>query len=67
MTSLQVTGMYCEGCENRIQKMVGKIDGVSEVKADREAENVEFDFDGSSETLTAIKDKIDELGYEVAG
>ena len=67
MTSLQVTGMHCEGCENRIRKMVGKINGVSEVKADRNAGKVEFDFDGSSETLTAIKEKIDELGYEVAG
>lgn len=66
MTSLKVTGMHCEGCENRIQKMVGKIDGVSEVTADREAEKVVFDFDGSAETLTAIKEKIDELGYKVA-
>lgn len=65
MTSLKVTGMHCEGCENKIQKMVGKIEGISDVKADRKKETVIFDFDGSTQTLSAVKKKIDELGYEV--
>ncbi|HKK46471.1 MAG TPA: heavy-metal-associated domain-containing protein [Balneolaceae bacterium] len=65
MTSLKVTGMHCEGCENRIQKMLGKIDSVSDVKADREAEKVEFNYNGSAETMSAIESKIGELGYTV--
>lgn len=65
MTSLKVTGMHCEGCENRIQKVIEKIESVSNVKADREAEKVEFDFDGSADTITAVKSKINELGYKI--
>jgi len=67
MTSLKVTGMHCEGCENRIQKMVGKINSVSDINADREKETVEFNYDGSADTMDAIKSQIDDLGYNVEG
>jgi len=65
MTSLKVTGMHCEGCENSVQKTLQKIDSVSDVKADRKNEKVEFNFDGSTDTMNAIKSQIDELGYKV--
>lgn len=65
MTSLKVTGMQCEGCEDSVQNALGAIDNVSDVKADRQAETVEFNFDGSADTMATIKSKIDELGYEV--
>lgn len=67
MTSLKVTGMQCEGCEKSVQKALGKIDSVSDVKADREDEKVDFNFNGSEDTLNSIKAKIDELGYKVVG
>lgn len=31
---LNVEGMMCEGCENRIKNSVSKIDGVKKVEAD---------------------------------
>jgi copper chaperone len=62
---LKVTGMHCEGCENKIKKMLPRIDSVDEVKADRDAESVEFSYNGDADTLTAVKDKITDLGYEV--
>jgi len=62
---LKVTGMHCEGCENKIRKMLPRIDSVDNVKADRNAELVEFTFNGNEDTLTAVKDKIADLGYEV--
>ncbi|MGD8427318.1 MAG: heavy-metal-associated domain-containing protein [Balneolaceae bacterium] len=65
MASIKVSGMHCEGCENRIQKVIGKIESVTDVKADRNEETVAFNFDGTSETMNAIKSKIDELGYRV--
>jgi len=67
MISLKVTGMQCEGCEKSVQKALVKIDSVSEVNADREQEKVDFNFDGSEETMNLIKAKIDELGYKVVG
>jgi len=62
---LKVTGMHCEGCENKIRKMLPRIDSVDNVKADRNAELVEFTFNGNEDTLIAVKDKIADLGYEV--
>ena len=64
-TELNVKGMHCEGCEDRIKKMLPRIDSVSDVTADRNAEKVTFTSNGESETLNAVKDKIADLGYQV--
>lgn len=64
-TELHVTGMHCEGCENRIKKMLPRIDSVSDVSADRNAEKVEFTSNGNPDTINAVKEKIGELGYQV--
>ncbi|HKJ68926.1 MAG TPA: heavy-metal-associated domain-containing protein [bacterium] len=64
-TTLKVTGMHCEGCENKIQKVVGRIDSVHSVTADRTEEMVELDLDESPELLTTIKTRITDLGYTV--
>lgn len=64
-TELNVKGMHCEGCENRIKKMLPRIDSVGDVTADRNAEKVEFTSNGDPQTLKEVKDKITELGYEV--
>lgn len=64
-TTLKVTGMHCEGCENKIKKMLPRIESVENVTADREAEQVTFDSNGNNDTLNAVKTKIDDLGYQV--
>ena len=64
-TELHVRGMHCEGCENRIKRMLPRIDSVSDVNADRNAEKVEFTSNGEPDTITAVKEKIGELGYQV--
>ncbi|KAJ1626189.1 MerTP family mercury permease [Pavlovales sp. CCMP2436] len=37
---LTVEGMMCGGCENSIEKVVGAMNGVQNVKADHEADKV---------------------------
>lgn len=64
-TTLKVTGMHCEGCENKIQKVVGRLDSVQNVQADRSAEQVDLEYSGSDEVLAAVKSKIADLGYQV--
>jgi len=65
-TTLHVTGMHCEGCENKVQKVLGRLENVSGVKADRNNETVEFDYAGDSgDLLDTVKSKIDDLGYAV--
>ena len=63
--TLKVTGMHCEGCENKFRKMLPRIESVENVNADRLAETVEFEFNGSDDVLSAVKSKIDDLGYSV--
>lgn len=63
--TLKVTGMHCEGCENRIQKLLPRIDSVSDVTADRNKESVKLSYNGNEDTLKAVKEKISDLGYEV--
>lgn len=64
-TTLKVTGMHCEGCENKIKKMLPRIDTVENVEADRNEEKVVFESNGSDEILKSVKDKIADLGYQV--
>ena len=65
-TTLKITGMHCGGCETKLQKMLPRIESVDNVAADREAETVSFEYDGSDDTLSAVKSKIGDLGYQVA-
>ena len=64
-TTMKVTGMHCEGCENRIKKMLPRIDSVENVEADRNEEKVVFESNGNDDTLQMVKEKIADLGYQV--
>jgi copper chaperone len=61
---LEVRGMHCNGCEDRIQKVLSKVRGVTKVEADHTNGQVRI-----SVTPTAsedeIKEKVSFLGYEV--
>ena len=61
---IKVKGMMCEHCENRVNKSLGAMDGVSFVKADRLSESVEIQFDESRVSLDDIKAKIKDEGYD---
>lgn len=60
---LDVEGMMCEGCENRIQKALSIIEGIEKVVANHKqgtvtivAENVDID---------KVKEKIEDIGFAV--
>jgi len=59
-----VKGMHCEGCENRIQKVVENLRGVMKAKADHRNGKVEV-YVTSAASEHEIKDKISFLGYKV--
>ena len=64
-TTLKVTGMHCEGCENRIKKMLPRIDTVENVEADHNNDKVVFESNGNDDTLQMVKEKIADLEYQV--
>ena len=61
---INVEGMACEGCENRIQNAVNNIDGVDEVIANHKTGIVKIvGKDNISEN--EIKETIGDIGFEV--
>ena len=63
-TTLNVKGMMCEGCENRVKNAIKNIQGV---------ETVDADFNTGKVVITAneevspeqFKEIIEDIGYEV--
>lgn len=61
---LKIEGMMCTGCENRVQNALKTIDGVEEVKANHQDGTVRVKANDNVE-LSAIKEKVEDIGYEV--
>ena len=63
---LTVRGMTCGGCENAVRQTLRQLDGVDDVKASHEENLVGVTFDPDKVDASTIKERISELGYEVA-
>lgn len=61
----KVTGMTCGHCEKAVTEEVGAIPGVTEVRVDLPTGHVTV----TGETLAddAVREAVDEAGYELAG
>lgn len=65
-TTLEVTGMSCDGCEANVTDAIEGLDGVASATADHEADEVHVEHDGTTVDETALGDAIESAGYEVA-
>ena len=63
--TLNVEGMSCGHCVKAVEGSVGALNGVSTVKVDLENKKVDVEFNQDEVTLNAIKETIDDQGYEV--
>lgn len=65
--TLTVTGMKCPKCEARIERLVGELDAVESVKADREQNlvTVKTYSDDNAKTVLEITRIITECGFTV--
>lgn len=61
---LNVDGMMCEKCENRIENSLSMIDGVKNVKASRANKRVIVDAEDNVNEDTIVS-RIEDLDYEV--
>lgn len=59
---INVKGMVCNGCENRIKNALSQLDGVESVKANHETGEVTIE---ASIDQTILEEKLEELGFEV--
>jgi copper ion binding protein len=65
--TIQVEGMTCGKCESRIEKAVGELDGVQEVKASAGISEVWVKYDPARAALGSMYEAIRRAGYEVVG
>lgn len=63
--TLQVEGMTCTGCEQRLGKALRRVDGVREATADHRSGQVRVRFDPAVTDRAALAAQIDIAGYSV--
>ncbi|MFD2444388.1 copper chaperone CopZ [Bacillus sp. CGMCC 1.16607] len=63
--TLNVAGMSCGHCVKSVEGSVGELRGVSSVKVHLENGTVDVEYNSAEVTLDAIKETIDDQGYDV--
>ena len=61
--TLKITGMTCAACSARIEKVLGKMEGVEEVSVNLATEKATVSFDTEKTGLANIKERIEKAGY----
>ncbi len=63
---LRVGGMDCSGCEARVGKVLGRLDGVRSATADHQTGEVRVLFDPAQTSAKSIGAAIAGAGYEIS-
>jgi Cu+-exporting ATPase len=63
---LQITGMTCAACSARIEKVLGKMEGVKEANVNLATETSAIEYDPALVSANDLKEKIEKIGYGVA-
>lgn len=63
--TLLVEGMSCGHCVKAVESSVGGLNGVASVSVDLENKKVDVEFNQAEVTVEAIKETIDDQGYDV--
>lgn len=63
-TIINVKGMVCGGCENRVKNALGGIKGIEKVEADYKTGIVKI-FANENIERKAMEDTIEDIGFEV--
>ncbi|EML9731769.1 TPA: copper-translocating P-type ATPase [Bacillus cereus] len=63
--NLQISGMTCAACANRIEKGLKKVEGVHEANVNFALEKTKIMYDPTKTNLQQFKEKVEALGYEI--
>ena len=61
---LNIEGMTCAACSARIEKVIGKLDGINKINVNLATEKANIEYDPLKIKLNEIKNNIDKLGYK---
>lgn len=64
METIRVLGMTCAACSARVEKMVGRMEGVNQVNVNLTTERMSVDFDRSKTSMEDIKKMVEKAGYQ---
>ena len=64
-TTLQVVGMHCAGCEQRLSTALRRLEGVSEAAADHRTGELTIRFDPEQTSRDALIERVETAGYDV--
>lgn len=64
-TTIQITGMTCAACSNRIEKVLNKMEGVENATVNLALEKSTIQFDPKKISEKQVEKKIQDLGYGV--
>lgn len=57
--------IHCVSCENRIARILGRLDGVLNVRASSQEQTVTVVVDGSGSSLEQVRAQLAKAGYPV--
>lgn len=63
---LDITGMSCSACSSRIEKVVGRMEGVEEITVNLLTNKAQVNYDEGKLDTTAIIARIEKLGFGAA-
>ncbi|MFQ6339035.1 heavy metal translocating P-type ATPase [Bacillus sp. AF62] len=63
--NLQISGMTCAACANRIEKGLKKVEGVHEANVNFALEKTKIMYDPTKTNPQQFKEKVELLGYEI--
>ena len=63
--TLDVTGIHCTGCEQRVTRVLEQLPGVKVLNADHQKGVVEVRLNQAQASLEEVRERIEQLGYEV--
>ncbi len=61
---LGIEGMHCDGCVNRLTKVLKGLDGVEDAKVSLQNKNAEIEYDDDKLELDDIEQAVSDAGFE---
>ncbi|NGP43998.1 copper-translocating P-type ATPase [Bacillaceae bacterium SIJ1] len=65
VANLQIKGMTCSACANRIEKGLKKVEGVSDANVNFALEKSKVSYNPAKTNLQQLEEKVQSLGYDV--
>lgn len=61
---LKIEGMHCEGCSNRLEKILNNVDGVESAKVSLKEKLADIKYNEKEVELNTILQEIEDAGFK---